>query len=107
MSELSHQSAVGSGIAQAFGEGATAAVHIGFTSEQIAPLLQAAGAAAQSKIDELASQLKASREAVLGFLNILKEDEVPVEQLSVKLALIAQRHLSVVERLAALDPGRR
>jgi hypothetical protein len=43
------------------------------------PQLQAAGAAAQAKIDELAGHFNTSREAVVGFLKILKEDEVPVE----------------------------
>ena len=105
MTDNPHQSAYGTGIAQAFGEGATATVNItGLNPEQIASLLQAAGAAAQAKINELAGQLHTSREAVLGFLKILKEDEGPIEQLPTKLTLIAQRYVGMLERLAALDP---
>jgi hypothetical protein len=80
MPDDSHQNAVGTGIAQALGEGAHATVNItGFTSEQIAPLLQAAGAAAQARIDELAGQLNTSSEAARGFLSILREDDVPTD----------------------------
>jgi hypothetical protein len=105
MADYPQQSAQGTGIAQAFGEGACATVNItGFTSEQIATLLQAAGAAQQLRIDELAGQLHASSEVVRGFLKILKEDEGPTEQLPTKLTLIAQRHVSMLERLAALNP---
>jgi hypothetical protein len=49
------QSASGTGIAQASGEGASASVYIsGLTSEQIAPLLQAPGTAQQARIDHSA-----------------------------------------------------
>ena len=49
MTDNPHQSAHGTGIAQAYGEGATATVNItGLNPEQIASLLQAAGAAAQA-----------------------------------------------------------
>jgi tetratricopeptide (TPR) repeat protein len=37
-------------------------------------------------------------------LRILKEDNVPVEQFTSKLLLIAQRYVSMLDRLAALDP---
>ena len=105
MTDNPHQSAYGTGIAQAFGEGATATVNItGLNPEQIASLLHAAGAAAQAKIDDLAGQLHTNREAVQGFLKILKEDEGPIEHLPTKLTLIAQRHVGMLERLAALDP---
>ena len=105
MTDNPHQSAYGTGIAQAYGEGATATVNItGLNPEQIASLLQAAGAAAQARIDELAGQLHTSREAVLGFLKILQEEEGPIEQLPAKLTLIAQRHVGMLGRLAALDP---
>jgi tetratricopeptide (TPR) repeat protein len=92
------------GIAQAYGEGSAATVNVGFKPEEIALMLQAAGSASQAKIDELAGNLNTSREAVLGFLRTLKEDDVPTEQLASKLALIAQRYVSMMERLAALDP---
>ncbi len=105
MSDSPLQSAAGSGIAQAFGQGAIATVQIGFTSEEVATLLQAAGSAHQAKIDDLAAQLNANREAVQGFLRILKEDEVPVEQLAMKLMLIAQRYVAMLARLEVLDPA--
>jgi hypothetical protein len=109
MTDYPEQGAVGTGIAQAFGEGASATVTItGFRSEEVASLmqaaLQAAGAAQQARIEELAARLNTSREAVLGFFKILQEGEVPVEQLATKLTLIAQRHVSMLERLAGLDP---
>jgi hypothetical protein len=78
MADIPHQTATGSGIAQAYGEGAQATVNIsGLTAADVAVLLQGAGAAQQARIDELAAKLNATREAVLGFLRILKEDEVP------------------------------
>jgi Asp-tRNA(Asn)/Glu-tRNA(Gln) amidotransferase C subunit len=40
----------------------------------------------------------------LGFFKILREDDVPTEQLATKLTLVAQRHVGMLERLAALDP---
>jgi tetratricopeptide (TPR) repeat protein len=105
MTDQRNQSASGTGIAQAFGEGASATVNItGLTSEQIASLLQAAGAAAQARIDELAARLDTSREAVLGFFKILQEENVPTEQLATKLTLIAQQYVGMLERLAVLDP---
>jgi len=48
--------------------------------------------------------LNASTDAVLGFLRILKEDEVPIEEFATKLALIAERYAGMMERLGALDP---
>jgi hypothetical protein len=99
------QNAGGTGIAQAFGQGATATVNItGFTPYQIATLLKTAGAAQQARVNELATQLNTSRAAVHGFLNILKEDEGPIEELPTKLTLIAQWYVSMLDRLAALDP---
>jgi tetratricopeptide (TPR) repeat protein len=104
MADSQQQSAVGSGIAQAYGQGASATVNIGLKPEDVAMLLQGAGAAAQAKIDQLAVELRASSEAVRGFLRILKENEVLVEQLTTKLTLIAQRHVDMLDRLAALEP---
>jgi len=109
MTDEPHQSAVGEFIAQA-DRGSTAIVNniTGFKSEEVASLmqvaLQAAGAAQQTRIDELAALLNTNREAVLGFFKILQEEDVPVEQLQPKLTLIAQRHVGMLERLAALDP---
>lgn len=57
MTDSPHQTAYGTAIAQA-DRGGTATVNIGLNPEQIASLLQAAGAAAQVKIDKLAGQLK-------------------------------------------------
>jgi tetratricopeptide (TPR) repeat protein len=105
MTDYPQQSAQGTGIAQAFGEGASATVNItGFTSEQIAQLLQAAGVAQQARIDELAGQLNTSSDAVRGFFKILQEEDVPVEQLQTKLPLIAQRYVGMLDRLTSFDP---
>jgi hypothetical protein len=74
MTNEPYQSAYGTGIAQAFGEGAHATVNIiGFTSEQIAILLQAAEPPG-GKMDELAAQLRTSSEAIVGFFKILQEE---------------------------------
>ncbi|WP_353062401.1 hypothetical protein RBB77_13965 [Tunturibacter psychrotolerans] len=56
------------------------------------------------QLDELAKQMDVSRRALLGFFRILKEDEVPLEQLADKLALVAQRHNDQLSRLRSLDP---
>jgi hypothetical protein len=77
---------------------------VGFSAEQIAPLLTAATATQQAKIDDLAGQLNVSREAVVGFLRTLRVEEVPTERLAEKLALIARRYRSMMERLGALYP---
>jgi len=104
MTESQHQVAHGSYIAQAIGAGAQAMVQIGLSSEEVASLLVEAGTAHLAKVDDLARQLNASREAVTGFLKILREDDVPLDSLASKLELIAQRHLALVSRLGALDP---
>jgi Asp-tRNA(Asn)/Glu-tRNA(Gln) amidotransferase C subunit len=108
MTDYPHQSAIGESIALA-DRGSTAIVNniTGFKHEEVASLmqvaLQAAGTAHQAKIDELAGQLRTSSGAVMGFFKILQEEDVPVEQLPTKLTLIAQRYVSMLERLAALD----
>src|ERR1700747_1258414 len=85
------------------------AVKIGLNRAEISSLLEgalgAATATQQAKIDDLDAKLNTSREAVRGFLRILKEDEVPEDQLATKLAVIAERHVDQVKRLAALGPG--
>lgn len=90
----------GENIAFADGPGASSTVIVGFTSDEVAHLLQAAGTAAEGRVSELANQLNASREAVLGFFSILKEEQVPGAQLSGKLEEIAQRHMELVKSLA-------
>ena len=103
--EPAAQSAQGSGIAQAYGQGAMASVTIvGITSEVLQQTLLAAGAAQQAVIDNLSIQLDTTREAVRGFFNILSASEVPVEKLPRMLEEIAQRHRVMLQRLAALDP---
>ena len=81
---------------------------VGLSPEEIAsllvPALRAAGEAQQTRIDELAARFNSTREAVTGFLSILREDDVPLEQLPAKLALIAQRHIDLLDRLTALNP---
>ena len=98
------QMALGSGIAQAYGQGATASVTIGYTAEQLQELLQAAGAPLQAAIDDLSRQLNTTREAVRGFFNILSDFHPPVEKLPQMLKEIAQRHRAMLQRLASLDP---
>lgn len=99
------QSARGTGIAQAYGDHATATVTIqGITPEQVEALLRAAGGAQQSKIEQLSRQLNTTQEAVRGFLQILKQEAVPLEKLPQTLAAIAQRHSSMVERLSGVAP---
>jgi len=79
-----------------------------FTPEVIAGSLDPApgreSVEQKTRIKELANQLNSTREAVTGFLSILREDEVPLEQLPAKLALIAQRHIDLLDRLTALNP---
>jgi tetratricopeptide (TPR) repeat protein len=109
MTDSTQQTAQGTAIAQALGAGATATVNvIGVIGADLESLVQAAvrGATADLRvqIDELATQLHTSREAVLGFLTILGEDQGPVEALADKLILIAQRYLGMLDRLSALDP---
>jgi hypothetical protein len=81
---------------------------LGFTPEVIAGSLDPSpgkeSLEQQTRIKELAKQLSSTREAVTGFLSILREDEVPIEQLPAKLALIAQRHIQLLDRLIALAP---
>jgi tetratricopeptide (TPR) repeat protein len=102
------QIALGSGVAQAHGEGASATVnyepHYGSQPEEVEGMLRAAGEAAQAKIDELAGELNTTREAVVGFLRTMRREEVRPEQLPATLALIAQRYNAMMERLAALEP---
>ena len=98
------QIALGNGIAQACGPGATATVTIGYTAEQLQELLRAAGAAQQAAIDDLSRQLNTTREAVRGFFNNLSAFDPPVEKLPQMLEEIAQRHRGMLQRLAALDP---
>ena len=99
------QIAQGSGIAQAYGPGATASVSItGYTAEQLEQLLRAAGAAQQAKIDDLSKQLNTTSEAVRGFFDILRVREVPVEKLPQMLEEIARGYLAILQRLAALEP---
>jgi len=103
MPEIPHQSALGVGIAQANGHGASAYVVMGYTSEQVGELLRDAGTASQARIDELANQLNVTGDALRGFLSILKQDEVPIEQLKDRLLLIAQRYTSMMTRFSVLD----
>jgi len=104
MTESQRQVAQGNYIAQAHGRGAQATVQIGLSSEELSSLLLGVGVAHQAKLDGLARQLNASREAVTGFLRILREDDVSSELLAPKLELIARRHLNLVSRLGILDP---
>jgi hypothetical protein len=85
------------------GDYSTVNITHGIKAEEIIGLFQAREND-RAKIDELAAKLNLTREAFRGILRILKEDDVPVEQLAQKLELIAQQYLSMMNRLAALDP---
>lgn len=70
--EPAAQSAQGSGIAQAYGPGATASVIIiGITPAELQDALRAAGAAQQAVVENLSRQLDTTREAVRGFAVII------------------------------------
>jgi ABC-type transporter Mla subunit MlaD len=102
--EIGHslQSASGHGIAQAFGEHASAIANIGYSAEQISTILRSAGGAQQAVIDSLSCKLNATGEAIRGFFQILGASDVPVEKLPEKLAEIAQQHTNMLLRLSSL-----
>jgi tetratricopeptide (TPR) repeat protein len=98
------QSATGYAIAQASGQGATAAVTIinGIPPEQLQQWL-IEGTLKLPFIEDLSRQLNITQEAVRGFLNILNTVQVPTEELPSVLANIAQRYCAMLERLSVLD----
>ncbi len=109
MADTPLQSASGTGIAQAYGDGAQAHVHVTNRYELRASLddlrrLLQEEDAQSAQVQDLAAQLETSREAVLGFFRILKEQEVPLDQMQQKLMEVAQRHMELLARLRALEP---
>jgi tetratricopeptide (TPR) repeat protein len=59
---------------------------------------------ANRKRDEIAAKLDITQEAVGGFFETLREQDVPPERLKAKLTEIASRFEETRQRLAALDP---
>ena len=98
------QSAIGSAIAQAAGAGATATVNFGYTAVEVERLLTITSTEQQATIADLSKKLDASEQAVRGFLRLLKEDDVPIDQLLPKLTLISQQHRDIRRRLEGLRP---
>jgi tetratricopeptide (TPR) repeat protein len=66
---------------------------------------QAQRAAAEAKATEIATELKFTTAAVIGFFLTLGQQSVPPEQLPQKLAQIANQFETTRARLAALEPA--
>jgi len=64
---------------------------------------QAQRAAAEAKVAEIATELKFTTAAVIGFFQTLRQQSVAPEQLPQKLAQIANHFEATRQRLAALD----
>ena len=71
-------------------------------SQQIA-VSSEARSKAEARASELATQLGFTQTAVIGFFRILGEQDVPPEQISLKLGEIAARHRALLERWSVLD----
>jgi tetratricopeptide (TPR) repeat protein len=77
------------------------------TPEQIRDAMAAVfreESAARAEIAALGERLNVTTEAVVTFLRILGENEVPLEKLPETLGVIAQRHVEMLDRLEALAP---
>jgi hypothetical protein len=75
-------------------------VTIGMTDEEVKHLIvfaRSASAEHLQSIDDLSARLGVTRCATENFLRILGERQVPLEELSPKLAEIASRHVELVE----------
>ena len=83
-------------------------ITIGIPSEQVATLIQASTQELQkhhaAELNALGGQLGVTQNALTGFFQILREQNVPLEKLPDTLATIAQRFHEMQERLAALNP---
>lgn len=64
-----------------------------------------ARAKAEARAAELGTQLGFTREAVIGFFRIIGEQDVPLEQVPMKLGEIAGRHRAMLDRWSVLDAG--
>jgi tetratricopeptide (TPR) repeat protein len=76
-------------------------------SQQIA-VSSDARAKAEARASELAAQLNVTQTAVIGFFRIVGEQDVPPEQIGLKLGEIAAKHQALIERwsvLEAADPA--
>jgi tetratricopeptide (TPR) repeat protein len=102
-----NQTAHGSAIAQAYGPGAAATVHIGLTAAEVRDLaleITSNESAALARVEALGRELALTKEAVIGLLKIVNASEVPIDEWPQTLARIAQRHRELEERLGALTP---
>jgi hypothetical protein len=88
--------------------GGNVALTYGLTLEQAEELTKAAAAGAvgplATQIVDLSKQLGVTEEAAVTMLRIIGEQDVPLEKLPQKLAEVADRYKSAMERLGALDP---
>src|SRR5262249_12689089 len=71
-------------------------------SQQLA-VSSEARAKAEARADVIAIQYNFTREAVIGFFRIIGEQDVPPEQVTIKLGEIAARHRAMWDRLSASD----
>ena len=83
-------------------------ITVGSSPEQVATLIRASNEALrttyETQVKALSGQLDVTQNALLGFFQTLREQNVPVEKLPATLATIAERYRAMQERLAALDP---
>ncbi|MFZ0258333.1 MAG: hypothetical protein WAN46_22480 [Gammaproteobacteria bacterium] len=83
-------------------------ITIGYTAEQVQALIRASThdleTRYQAQVDELSGQLEVTEDAVVAFFQILKEGEVPLDELPERLSEIAERHRELLDRLAVLEP---
>ncbi len=82
----------------------------GLSEDEILTLMRAWRAEESASVQmavELAGKLAVNQAAVTNFLRILDEQNVPDDQILIKLAEIASRHLELVDRLAVLEFGNR
>jgi hypothetical protein len=79
-------------------------VTIGLTPEEVKKLaleIVRQESAAEAKVSQLSQKLDVTEPALKRFFSILKEQEVPTEQLAEHLAKIADRHKSLLAEVAA------
>jgi tetratricopeptide (TPR) repeat protein len=58
---------------------------------------------AEARASELAAQLNVTQTVVIGFFRILGEQDVPLEQIGLKLGEIAAKHRALMDRWSVLD----
>ena len=77
-------------------------ITIGLAPKEVRELILADSGADSAVIVQLATDLEVTQGAVTTFLGVLGEKEVPLEQLPVKLAEIAERHKALLAQIDAL-----